>query len=362
MSSPRPLSVVVPVRDGTATLARALTAILSSELPRDDYELIVVDDASSDGSPELAARYVDTVVRLTGRRSGPAYARNRGAELAQGEVLAFVDADAMVRPDTLPRMLRMLSDHPGLDAVSASHDQACAAHNLVSQYWNLLLHFGEQRQAGTGGDVASPCAAIRRNAFLSAGMYDEWRFETAPLEGIEFGKRLEDSGRDVLSSRDLEIVGLRQWNLRSLCREVWDRSALLARSLGYQRTRAAVPSEVVLTLSRTVAPGFAVLCIVAFSAAFLPRPNVPLETAIVLLGVIALNLPAHLFFAKARGIRFAIAVAPLHLLMQAISGLGLCAGWVLRDAVGDGAPDAAMQAYAEVGVETWPPVPRATGG
>jgi glycosyltransferase involved in cell wall biosynthesis len=159
MPTPRPLSVIVPVRDGSATLARALTAILASELPRDDYELIVVDDASSDSSAELAARYADTVVRLTMRKSGAAYARNRGAELARGEVLAFVDADAMVRPDTLPRMLQMLSDQPGLDAVSASHEQTAGAPNLVSQYWNLLLHFGEQMQAGTTGNVASPSDA-----------------------------------------------------------------------------------------------------------------------------------------------------------------------------------------------------------
>jgi len=361
MPNPRPLSVIVPVRDGNATLARALTAILASELPRDDYELIVVDDASSDWSPELAARYADTVVRLTARRSGAAYARNRGAELAQGEVLAFVDADTMVRPDTLPRMLRMLSEYPGLDAVSASHDQTGGALNFVSQYWNLLLHFGEQRQAGTSGDVASPCAAIRRHVFLSAGMYDEWRFETARLEGIEFAHRLEDSGRNVLSSRDLVITGLKRWDLRSLCREVWDRSALLARSLGYQRTRAAVPGDVVFTLSHGLAPAFAVLCFVAFSAAFLPTPDAPVKAAIVLLGAIALNFPAYVFFAKARGILFAIVVAPMHLLLQAVNGLGLCAGWVLRDAVGDREPDAATQAYAEVGVEIWPPVPRASG-
>lgn len=361
MSSQRPLSVIVPVRDGNATLTRALSAILASELPRDDYELIVVDDASSDGSAELASRYADTVVRLTGRTSGTAYARNRGAELAEGEVLAFVDPDAMVRPDTLPRMLRMLSDHPMLAAVSASHDQSAAADNLVSQYWNLLLNFGEQRQTGTGGDIASPCAVIRRNVFLSAGMYDEWRFGAARLEGIELGNRLEDSGCEVLTTRDLEAAGLRQWNVRSVCREVWNRSALLARSLGYQRTRSAVPSEVVFTLSRPVAPVFVALCVVAFSGAFLPPSNAPAKAAIILLGAIALNLPAHLFFVKERGIRFAIAVAPLHLLIQAINGLGLCAGWLLRDTVGDREPDAAIQAYAEVGVETWPPIPRASG-
>ena len=82
MSAARSLSVIVPVRDNAATVSYALAAIRANELSRDDYELIVVDDSSADSSPELAARYADTVVRLTGRRCGPAYARNRGAELA----------------------------------------------------------------------------------------------------------------------------------------------------------------------------------------------------------------------------------------------------------------------------------------
>jgi hypothetical protein len=330
-------------------------------LRHDDYELIVVDDASDDGSPELAARYADTVVRLSGRGCGSGYARNRGAELAQGEILAFVDADAMVPPNTLAEMLRILSDHPELDAVAASHDQAAGANNLVSQYWNLLLHFGERSHEGTSADVASPCAAIRRSVFFRAGMYDEWRFGPASLEGLELGNRLEDSGCEVLSTRHLKAAGLRRWSVGSLCREVWNRSALLSRSLGYQRTRAAVPSEVVFTLSRPLRPVFAILCVVAFSAAFVPQPAVGIKVGAILLGAIVLNFSEYLFFAKARGIPFAIAVTPLHLLIQAVSAVGLCAGWVLRDAVGDREPDATTQAYAEVGLETWPPVPRASG-
>jgi len=81
----------------------------------------------------------------------------------------------------------------------------------------------------------------------------------------------------------------------------------------------------------------------------------------ILLGGIVVNFPEFLFFVRARGIPFAIAVTPLHLLIQAVNAIGLVAGWVLRDAVGDREPDAATQAYAEVGVETWPPVPRASG-
>src|SRR4051812_37183713 len=122
MSSPLLLSVIVPVRNGAATLARALRAILASDLPRDRFELIVVDDGSTDGSAAIAGRHADTVVRLSGQHSGLAYARNRGAELAAGEAVVFVDADIMIRPDTLSRMLENLNAHSGLGAISARLD------------------------------------------------------------------------------------------------------------------------------------------------------------------------------------------------------------------------------------------------
>ena len=84
MSEALPLSVVVSIHDSGRTLREVLAAVRASELSRDSYEIIVVDDASTDGSVAIAARYADTVVRLNGRRSGPAYARNRGVELARG--------------------------------------------------------------------------------------------------------------------------------------------------------------------------------------------------------------------------------------------------------------------------------------
>src|SRR3954470_23520370 len=94
------LSVVVAVRNAKATLASTLAAIRQSQLPRDSYELIVVDDASTDGSVAIAARYADTVVRLSGRKAGPAYSRNRGAELSRAPIVAFVADDVLVRPET----------------------------------------------------------------------------------------------------------------------------------------------------------------------------------------------------------------------------------------------------------------------
>lgn len=358
MSTHPSLSIVVPARNAADTLAKALAAVLATRLPRSAYELIVVDDASTDATATIAARHADKVVRLSGRSLGAAYARNRGVELSQGEIVAFVDADVMVRPDTLLRMLATLAEHPKIDAVSALHDSKPSAQNFVSQYWNLLLRFGEQRHLGENAHFPAGCGAVRRRVLLAAGMFDEWRFSTASLEGVEFGQRLQGSGRRLAVIRELEVTRLKQWSLRGVCAEAWGRSALLSRSLGYQRTRASTPSEVVFTLSRSLIPGLGILGSLTLVAAFLPEPRVAFNGAIALAVLLLTNLPVYRFYLRARGVGFAIAAVPVHLVVQLVSGVALCTGWVLRDAIGDRLPDATTQAYAEVGLEKWPPVPR----
>ncbi len=358
LSSHPSLSIVVPARDAADTLADALCAILATRLPRNAYELIVVDDASGDATATIAARHADRVVRLSGRSMGAAYARNRGVELSQGEIVAFVDADAIVRPDTLARMVATLAEHPNVDAVSALHDSKPGARNFVSQYWNLLLRFGEQRHLRGNAQFPSGCGAVRRSVLLAAGMFDEWRFPTASLEGVELGQRLQRSGRRLAVIPGIEITRLKRWSLRAVCGEVWQRSTLLSRSLGYQRTRASTPGDVVFTLSRSLIPGIGILGSLTLVAAFLPEPRVTFKGAIALAVLLLTNLPVSRFYLRPRGIGFAIAAVPVHLVVQAVSGVALCIGWVLRDAVGDRLRDATTQAYAEVGLEKWPPVPR----
>jgi glycosyltransferase involved in cell wall biosynthesis len=352
------LSVIIPVRNSGSFLSEVLEAIRSSELPPDTYEIIVVDDASTDASVAVAARYADTIVRLSGAGAGPAYTRNRGVELAQGEVVAFIDSDVVVRPTTLPRMLSMLADRPEIAAVSASHDESSGAPNFISQYWNLLLRFGEQRHAGRCAHFVSGCGAIRRKVLVSAGMYDEWRFAIACLENVELGQRLLGAGHGVLLSSELKVTHLRRWTLVSVCQEVWRRSRLLARSLGYRRMSSAVPSEVVFTLSRALIPAIAIVATLTLAAAFLPSPHSIAKGSIALLVLILSNLPVHRFYARVRGLGFAIVSAPVHIVVQIISAVALCTGWILRDVFGDLTPDATTQAYSEVGLEIWPPVRR----
>ena len=352
------LSIVVPVRNAAATLGDTLAALVASDLPRASYEIIVVDDTSDDGSPLVAARRADTVVRLTGGCAGPAYARNRGAELARADVIAFVDADVRVRPETLSSLLATLRARPELGAISASWDAHPTATNLCSQYWNLLLHYGNRRSNSAGAHFNAACGLVRRSTLKAAGMFDEWRFSVRGLEGVELGMRICATGCDVQLSSDIRVTHLKTWHVAAIVSEVWQRGMLLARSLGYRRTLAQAPSEVVFTLSGPVRHAAFAIGVLLLSAAITPHARLAILWATGVIFVLLANVRLHNFYFHERGALFALAVAPLHLLNEAVAAVALCVGWLLRDAVGDPLPDATTQAYSEVGLETWPPVRR----
>ena len=356
--APPLVSVIVSTHDSGATLLETLAAIRSSDFPRDSYELIVVDDKSADESVALAARHADTVIRLSGTKCGPAYARNRAVERARGDILVFVADDVRLHLDTLSRLVAILGARPDLAAISASHDAHGGPPNFVSRYWNLLVRYGEQRYGGRCAQFASGCGAVRRSAFLAAGMYDEWRFATDCVEGAELGQRLCAAGYGVLLDPALSVVHLRRWSLSGVLREVWSRGRFLARSLGYVRMSTAVPSEVVFTLSRALTPGAALLGTLTLAAAFVPAPHAGAKGAVALGAILLTNLPVHHFYARTRGLGFALVSAPLHFVVQLVAGAALCTGWILRDLFGDVSPDATTQAYSEVGLEMWPPVRR----
>jgi glycosyltransferase involved in cell wall biosynthesis len=114
MRDPR-VSVVIPTRDAAPYLRQALASVRAQRYP--DLEVIVVDDGSTDDTREIARRAGD-VRWLWQDHRGPAAARNRGVEAADGDLIAFLDADDLWHPTKLERQTSRLRADPRLDAAT----------------------------------------------------------------------------------------------------------------------------------------------------------------------------------------------------------------------------------------------------
>ena len=109
------VSIVLPVRDGEKTLARCLEALVRTDYPADRREIVVVDNVSSDRTPEIARSFPVTLVSEL--REGLSHARNRGVEVSVGELIVFLDVDCFVTTNWLRKLVDCLRSAP-VDAVT----------------------------------------------------------------------------------------------------------------------------------------------------------------------------------------------------------------------------------------------------
>jgi glycosyltransferase involved in cell wall biosynthesis len=129
------VSVIVPAFNSQTTIARCLQALERQTLSQEHYEVIVVDDGSTDDTRGRVQSYAQPRL-LTQRHAGPAAARNLGAQHARGEIVLFTDADCEPVPDWIEQMLAPFADAQvaGVKGVYLTHQQAIVARFVQVEY------------------------------------------------------------------------------------------------------------------------------------------------------------------------------------------------------------------------------------
>ncbi len=355
--TPPLLSVIVPVKGGERILRSTLPVLVASDLPRHLWELIVVDDGSTDASSVVAAPFADVLVRLAGNSHGPSYARNRGVEVSRGDVLVFLDADVRVHADTLRLFAELFERESDVAAAMGSYDDDPPG-GTVSRFRNLLHHCVHQDNAGDAETFWAGCGAVRRDAFLAVGGYDEWHYARPQIEDIELGRRLRSAGHRIVLRPDIQCTHLKLWTLGGfLFTDFQHRGVpwtwMLARE-------GPTPGSTTLNLraSQRAAAALAALATLALLAAPVLRSLWPLAVAAAaLVGVVALNRRFYTLILRRRDLVLVASALPLHVLHYLVGGVSLVAGLVMSALLAE--PPVADEAHAqeEVGLLTWPPAP-----
>ncbi|HKO60829.1 MAG TPA: glycosyltransferase family 2 protein [Pyrinomonadaceae bacterium] len=217
------ISVIVPVYNAGPHLRKCLEGLIGSDFP--EFEVLVVDDASTDGDVTAESRaYGFECLRLD-ERAGPAAARNHGARYARGSILFFVDADIVVRKDTLSRTAALFRARPNVAAAFGSYDDAPAETNFFSQYKNLQHHFVHQQSSSHAETFWAGCGAVRREVFQSAGGFDAGKYQKPSIEDIELGYRLRRKGCLIALDHALQVKHLKRWTFLSVLHtDIFDRA------------------------------------------------------------------------------------------------------------------------------------------
>lgn len=309
------LSVIVPVYNGEGDFRHCLTALFKSTRPPD--ELIVVDDASTDASARVASEFGARVITQGQVPVGPAKSRNRGAGIAQGEILVFIDADVQVHEDALAAFEGYLTQQPEIAAVFGSYDDHPPHRSPVSLYKNLQHHFVHQHGKRDASTFWAGAGAIRRDVFAKLGGFNE-TYAQPSIEDIELGLRLRNSGYRVWLCPDIQVTHLKRWNFFSLLR-----SDIFQRAVPWTQlilSSSHLPSDLNLDPKSRVSA----LCVwgmlLGIGLGFW-LPAAWMGALLLLALFLILNFELYYFFRQRGGLLFALAGAALHALYFCYSSL-----------------------------------------
>ena len=209
------ISVVIPTYQRPNELQRCLRALIGQELPRQHYEVIVIDDGS-DPPVVIDKDQVRTLNPILAHQAnqGPAAARNHGARLARGRWLAFTDDDCAPRPSWLSILLSRLEQNPA--ALVGGQTFNALTNNVYAQTSQNLSDFLYDyfpRAVSLRPFLTSNNFAADRKKFLELGGFDA-SFPSAAAEDRDYSERWTAAGGSLIYEPDAEIDHFHNLTLR----------------------------------------------------------------------------------------------------------------------------------------------------
>ena len=188
------ISVIIPTFNEEENIAQCLVSLSHQNIPRTDYEIIVVDGGSKDSTCEIAKKYADQVFVQTSKKVGGA--RNDGVKVAKGDIVATTDADCILPPHWIKTLAEDFKD-PNVVQI---YGPVYPIEEGIGNRFSLLLANTFARigyYSKTFYYTLGCNTAFRKDAFNRAGMY---RCIDAG-DDLEIAMRMKDEGTIYFDNR-----------------------------------------------------------------------------------------------------------------------------------------------------------------
>jgi GT2 family glycosyltransferase len=208
------VAVVIPVFNGRLTIEACLESLFKQDYPSEKYEIVVVDNASTDGTPGLLKRYQDRITLLSEPTRGPSAARNRGVRETSAELIAFIDADCMADAQWLRLLLHPLeTPDVGISGGKILSKRPC---NAVEKFGEKIHDHQKAIEVYKPPYAISMNWASPRKVLLEAGLYDEAFIR---CEDVDLSMRIRQLGYELVYQPDAITYHRNESNLFGLFRE-----------------------------------------------------------------------------------------------------------------------------------------------
>lgn len=317
------VSIIIPVKNGALTLDACLRSIKRSYYK--NFEVIVVDDHSTDGTLEIARRYNCRIVEATGG-SGANNARNIGAGEAKGEILVFIDSDILIARETLLGVVESLDDE-GTDAVVGLYTAKHRHESYVSQYKNLWVRYSYIKSPPAIDWLFGAISGIKQTSFRKLGGFNVELLAQHGHDDIELGKRFARANLNIILNPEIEVEHLKHYTIRSFIRNEFHRSEGFAElSMRFRETTQSIRRGFV-----NVYPAFVVSTlfsiVVLLAAAAVVAGWTPPTFLVVVVGVyLLLNIRFLNYLEQVRGLFAMIVMVPFLFIDHLVCFVGSIVG------------------------------------
>jgi glycosyltransferase involved in cell wall biosynthesis len=198
-SKPR-VSIIIPTYNEKNRITGCIESLLKQTYPQDKIEIIVVDDGSSDGTSPFIRKNFSKVKLITKKNSGAYDSRNKGADISQGDIIAFTDADCVATKDWIKNIEKVMREK-GIKVVGGkiTHDNNSYIYKAtaISDFGEYLDNREKNVTSVPGGNLA-----IKREVFNSFRFDPKLRSSGDRL----FSWRLIEAGYKLLYHPSIEII------------------------------------------------------------------------------------------------------------------------------------------------------------